>query len=170
MVFPLWFMIDCGIVGMGWIKINHGGYKIWSHSKISHCQIEVDVPDFNDAETQESSNPRFSKIAPLRILSFDIECAAPGGSFPDAKKDPVIQIANICKIHGEEEPFLWWVYNLRSCAPIPGAEVFEFESEVLMLKAWQEFITEVDPDIITGYNIVNFDIPYLIERAEALRI
>ena len=29
---------------------------------------------------------------------------------------------------------------------------------------------EVDPDIITGYNIINFDFPYIIERAEALKI
>ena len=28
----------------------------------------------------------------------------------------------------------------------------------------------LDPDIITGYNIVNFDIPYIIGRAEALKM
>jgi hypothetical protein len=28
----------------------------------------------------------------------------------------------------------------------------------------------VDPDIITGYNIVNFDIPYLLNRANRLKI
>ena len=28
----------------------------------------------------------------------------------------------------------------------------------------------VDPDIMTGYNIVNFDLPYIIERAEFLKI
>lgn len=28
----------------------------------------------------------------------------------------------------------------------------------------------VDPDIITGYNINNFDIPYIISRGEALQI
>ena len=28
---------------------------------------------------------------------------------------------------------------------------------------------DVDPDIITGYNIVNFDLPYIIERAEFLK-
>ena len=27
----------------------------------------------------------------------------------------------------------------------------------------------VDPDIITGYNIVNFDSPYIINRAEKLK-
>lgn len=39
-----------------------------------------------------------------------------------------------------------------------------------MLKAWRDFVVEVDPDIITGYNIVNFDFPYIIERAEHLMI
>ena len=39
-----------------------------------------------------------------------------------------------------------------------------------MLIAWRNFVKEVDPDIITGYNIVNFDLPYIIERAEFLKI
>jgi DNA polymerase delta subunit 1 len=46
----------------------------------------------------------------------------------------------------------------------------EFKKEEDMLKDWRDFILKVDPDIITGYNIVNFDIPYIIERAEALKI
>ena len=28
----------------------------------------------------------------------------------------------------------------------------------------------MDPDIITGYNIVNFDLPYLLNRAAALKV
>lgn len=28
----------------------------------------------------------------------------------------------------------------------------------------------VDPDIITGYNIVNFDFPYIIDRANHLKM
>ncbi|MFO0116417.1 MAG: 3'-5' exonuclease [bacterium] len=39
-----------------------------------------------------------------------------------------------------------------------------------MLRRWQEFVQQVDPDVITGYNIVNFDFPYIIERANALHI
>ena len=31
-------------------------------------------------------------------------------------------------------------------------------------------MTAVDPDIITGYNIVNFDLPYLLNRANALKV
>lgn len=28
----------------------------------------------------------------------------------------------------------------------------------------------LDPDIITGYNIVNFDLPYIMGRAETLKL
>ena len=37
----------------------------------------------------------WQKIAPLRVLSFDIECAGRKGIFPEAEKDQVIQIANM---------------------------------------------------------------------------
>lgn len=40
----------------------------------------------------------------------------------------------------------------------------------ICLKAWSDFVKRVDPDIITGYNIVNFDLPYLINRAAALKV
>lgn len=39
-----------------------------------------------------------------------------------------------------------------------------------MLTKWRDFIIAVDPDIITGYNIVNFDFPYIIDRANVLGI
>ena len=63
-------------------------------------------------------------MAPLRILSFDIECAGRKGVFPEAEHDPVIQIANvvlkageletICKkcIHSEHLLFNYWFSNL----------------------------------------------------------
>ena len=43
----------------------------------------------------------WSKMAPLRILSFDIECAGRKGIFPDATVDPVIQIANMVTAQGK---------------------------------------------------------------------
>jgi DNA polymerase elongation subunit (family B) len=42
----------------------------------------------------------WAKIAPLRILSFDIECAGRKGVFPEASLDPVIQIANMVTRQG----------------------------------------------------------------------
>lgn len=39
-----------------------------------------------------------------------------------------------------------------------------------MLSAWRDFIEEVDPDVIIGYNIANFDLPYLMDRAKELKV
>lgn len=38
-----------------------------------------------------------------------------------------------------------------------------------MLVKWREFVEEVDPDVVIGYNIANFDLPYLMDRAKALK-
>lgn len=37
-------------------------------------------------------------------------------------------------------------------------------------QAWAEFVRIVDPDIVTGYNIQNFDLPYLLQRSQALKV
>lgn len=38
-----------------------------------------------------------------------------------------------------------------------------------MLQAWRDFVEEVDPDVVIGYNIAGFDFPYLLDRAKALK-
>jgi DNA polymerase delta subunit 1 len=48
--------------------------------------------------------------------------------------------------------------------------VLEFKDEKSMLLEWRKFIERVDPDMMIGYNIANFDLPYLLDRAKALRI
>ncbi|KAK4393747.1 DNA polymerase delta catalytic subunit [Sesamum angolense] len=112
----------------------------------------------------------FSKMAPFRILSFDIECAGRKGLFPEPTHDPVIQVANLVTLQGEDQPFVRNVMTLKSCAPIVGVDVMSFDTEKELLLAWRDFIREVDPDIIIGYNICKFDLPYLIQRAEVLGI
>lgn len=110
-----------------------------------------------------------SHIAPLRILSFDIECAGRKGIFPEPGIDPVIQIASMVTRQGESHPFIRNVFTLSTCAHIVGSQVLSFESEVDMLQAWRDFVNKVDPDVIIGYNISNFDFPYLMDRASTLK-
>ena len=73
-------------------------------------------------------------------------------------------------MHGESEPFVRNVFTLDTCAPIVGSQVNCFKSEQKLLEAWRDFLINVDPDIITGYNIVNFDFPYIINRSIALHM
>ena len=76
----------------------------------------------------------------------------------------------MCQILGEDEPYIRNIFTLNTCAPIVGTQVFSFMREEDMLLAWREFVRLVDPDIITGYNIINFDIPYIVSRGETLAI
>lgn len=112
----------------------------------------------------------WSKMAPLRILSFDIECAGRKGIFPEANMDPVIQIANVVTKYGDKKPFVRNVFCLDQTSPIVATQILEFSQEQKMLSSWRNFMVEVDPDIITGYNIANFDFPYLLDRARHLKV
>ena len=112
----------------------------------------------------------WSKIAPLRILSFDIECAGRKGIFPDPTMDPVIQIANMVTVQGSSTPAIRNVFTLKSCANIAGTHTLSFDTEEELLTKWQEFVERADPDIIIGYNINGFDFPYLLDRADTLDV
>ncbi|ESK97702.1 dna polymerase delta catalytic subunit [Moniliophthora roreri MCA 2997] len=166
--FTLRFMIDTKVVGMNWIEVPAGKYKLASaEKKKSHCQIEIDLK-YNDF-ISHAPDGEWSKIAPLRILSFDIECAGRKGIFPEPSKDPVIQIANMVTRQGESQPFIRNVFTLNTCSHIVGSQVISFEDEAKLLIAWANFVEEVDPDVVIGYNIANFDFPYLMDRAQALK-
>lgn len=108
---------------MNWIEVPAGKYKIRADkNKRSHCQIEIefrwDNPSSLQAKIELTSYYRYDAfishppdgkwqtIAPLRILSFDIECAGRKGIFPEPSIDPVIQIANMVTRQGSSSPFL----------------------------------------------------------------
>lgn len=48
--------------------------------------------------------------------------------------------------------------------------MLEFTREQELLSKWRAFVEEVDPDVIIGYNTSQFDIPYLMDRAKALKV
>ncbi len=81
----------------------------------------------------------------LKFLAFDIE-------------NSVLHdfIFTICAVVSEDG-------ELRACEPVTG-------SEADIIKGFSELIRKEDPDVITGYNIDNYDIKKIIERAKRLRI
>lgn len=168
-LFVLRFMIDNNIGGGNWIELQAGKYRRGESGRpITHCQLEFDIRH-RDLISHPATG-QWGKMAPFRILSFDIECQGRKGRFPEPEHDPVIQIANLVTLQGESKPFVRNVMTLDTCAPIVGAEVLAYDNEQSLLKAWQELIQTVDPDVIIGYNICKFDLPYLIERADVLKV
>ncbi|KTW30100.1 DNA-directed DNA polymerase delta POL3 [Pneumocystis jirovecii RU7] len=165
--YVLRFMIDASITGMCWIRLPKTKYSI-INEKTSNCQLEVSISWENLDSLQPEGN--WQKIAPLRILSFDIECAGRKGIFPEPEIDPVIQIANTVTLYGEKIPFIRNVFTIDTCAQISGTQILSYVDQKELLLSWSKFVQKADPDVIIGYNIANFDIPYLIDRAKHLKI
>ncbi|KAJ2373627.1 DNA-directed DNA polymerase delta, partial [Coemansia sp. RSA 2607] len=161
------FMVDTDIVGASWVELPAGKYRLSSRNT-TFCQYEVEV-NYTDLIAHEPVG-EWSKVAPLRILSVDIECAGRAGIFPEAKIDPVIQIASVVTIQGQKHPFIRNVLTLDTCAPIPGVHVMSFSNEGDMLAQWTQFVQTCDPDIVIGYNTTDFDLPYLLDRSDALKV
>lgn len=138
-------MVDADVVGCNWIECPAGKYilrKPWyqgieqvkpqpCQSK-SHVQIELDI-SWQDFISHPAEGD-WQKCAPLRVLSFDIECSGRQGIFPEAKHDSVIQIANMVMLQGEKDPFIRNVFTLNSCAPIAGSDVRCFDKEEKLLQ------------------------------------
>ncbi|KIX08561.1 uncharacterized protein Z518_03217 [Rhinocladiella mackenziei CBS 650.93] len=167
--YVLRFMIDTGITGMSWVEVPAGKYHVMAqHNRQSNCQIEA-YCHYRDL-IAHGHDGEWAKMAPLRILSFDIECAGRKGVFPEPHQDPVIQIANVVTKYGESKPFVRNVFVLDTCSLIVNTQIYEHDSESKMLMAWRDFLEKVDPDVIIGYNIANFDFPYLLDRAKHLKL
>lgn len=159
-------MVDCDVRGSCWVSVPPNTYSIRS-ARISSAQLEIETT--YESLVAHPPDGEWQLLAPFRVLSFDIECAGRPGIFPSPDTDPVIQIANIIAVAGGEQE-IKNIFVLGTCAPIVGATVISFATEEELLDAWARFVRESDPDILTGYNIVGFDIPYLLNRAAALKV
>lgn len=83
--FILRFMIDQDINGCNWLEAPRGTYSVRSAAqRKSLCQIEIDIV-YNNV-VSHAPEGKWSKLAPFRILSFDIECMGRKGHFPEAEK------------------------------------------------------------------------------------
>ena len=91
-------------------------------------------------------------------------------SLPTLEGDKVIQIGSTIHRYGEQECFLKHIITLNTCNPIDGAVVVPCKTEEEVLIEWAKFVRELDPDIVTGYNIFGFDFKFIYERAEELDI
>ncbi|MEM5797805.1 MAG: DNA-directed DNA polymerase [Candidatus Aenigmatarchaeota archaeon] len=138
------FMIDNGLVGMGWIDVE-GEPVNTQIVPIKSIKAKKIVPIVQERNVN------------LKILAFDIECVSETGKKPEAKNDPIILISFAFnqKYEGKENIIL-------STRRGKGVNFFSDEKE--MLEEFIKIVNGYDPDIICGYNCNNFDIPYILER------
>ncbi len=95
-------------------------------------------------------------------MSFDIECHS-FGKFPDAQRHQINTIGFVCQIHGEERYQHKVVLQLKETELIAEADVYYFDTEELLIKAFDLLLENYDPDVLTGYNILSFDLKYILD-------
>jgi DNA polymerase elongation subunit (family B) len=149
----------------GFIFNNSDGYVL-SKTPDSRTQVEImtGVYNINPFESDD--------IAPISVLSFDLECTSSDGGFPQAKRkeDKIIQCGMTMYLLGKPEenektPFKY-IATLKDCCPIEGAIVESFNTESELISRMSKVIQELDPDVITGFNIFGFDFKYWDDRAK----
>ena len=96
--FEVRFMVDRKIKGASWLTLPGGKYGD-RLIKETTCSYECTI-DYRHIIAHEPDGD-WSRVAPLRILSYDIECAGRKGIFPEPEHDPVIQIAAMVQRQGQ---------------------------------------------------------------------
>jgi DNA polymerase elongation subunit (family B) len=89
-------------------------------------------------------------------------------SFPEQEGDPIIQIGTTFRVGKEKVG--GHIITLGSCDDIPGVVVESCKNEKDVIKKWFKMIRNVDPDILTGYNINGFDYDYIFTRMIELKM
>ncbi|HLC59169.1 MAG TPA: DNA-directed DNA polymerase [archaeon] len=152
-LFKYRFMADFGIYGMRWIKVTG---EPESSTKLVKTAKKINAQKIEPLD--KIKTPEF------KYLSFDIEVAGKEG-MPDPRKDPVIMISLAFnpKINSKETLVLVAKYS-----GLANSNTLEFPDEKAMMMKFMEIIDTYDPDVITGYNINSFDLPYINERMRIL--
>ena len=161
-LFPNRFLIDNGI--NGGIRVEERRLDDGSGAmQVHEGQLE---PADVDAE--------------MRVNTFDIEVDDRRG-FPEDGEEPIICLTS----HDSyDDEYVVWLYDAPE-AEVPAPEdlpkyegivgdgeldfrVEVFDREAAMLDAFVSYLTDTDPDVLTGWNFEDFDAPYLLDRMEVI--
>jgi DNA polymerase I len=119
--------------------------------------------------------------APARTCIIDIECEDERG-FPDPQRDAIICITCYDSFDGDYTTFLLSGSQLpaaiiakvkdgglkNGCFRESAHTICPYADETAMLRAFVSYIIARDPDILSGWNFVDFDMPYITGRMERL--
>ena len=107
-------------------------------------------------------------LTPL-ILSFDIEVNSSNiNMFPSAKKkdDKIFQISCIFSYQGDNKfDNVLLTLGKPTKNKLKDITILSFKTEKELLLGFVNLVIKRNPQLIIGYNILSFDIPYMIDRA-----
>jgi len=156
---------NCNIPTAGWIKFK--GKEVIGDDKVTICHKEFIV------KSERLSRHDKNIVATPKIMGFDIEVNSTNPfAMPSSQKqgDKVFQISCVFAREGcSENEYDIYILTLGEPDPkIVGEHVtiHMYNTEYELLIGFSELIRTENPNVIVGYNILQFDIHYMIERAK----
>jgi DNA polymerase I len=149
------FLIDRELHGMNWVSVEPS--PDYSPDQKISCDDVITASSIKETEKL--------LIAPLKYLTFDIECLPIGGSMPTPETSPIIMLSVSFSPAYEGHEAI--VLVSKAVEGVSG-NVETFGNEAEMLNRFFEVFQQYDPDIVGGYNILDFDIPYIVDRVSIL--
>ena len=144
----------------GWLKYE--GKLVPNTQRLTSCHEEYRVnwkSLFPCVDTKPTVLPT--------VLSFDLEVNSEcTSSMPcDKPGDRIFQISCVITdpMKGTRNSTL---LTLGSNVVVEGVEVLHFKTEKLLLQGFMNVILKTKPNAMVGYNIMGFDIPYLLKRCK----
>ncbi|MDB4543221.1 hypothetical protein N9Z73_00070 [bacterium] len=146
------------------VKINPEVKEAAKHPDKRHLYYETDVPletrvlidKYGDSDTPSTN---------LREFNFDIETEILQG-FPDWR-NPVNKITAIAwheKLSNQYGVLVLDEDGLVDSSVKDNVEIISCASEIDLLEIFIEKYTQINPHILTGWNVEGFDVPYLVNR------
>lgn len=152
-----------------WIKCK--GVELLDDDKMSSKQHEYRVSYKDMIKMPEEDAIKMPMIYP-KIMSFDNEAySSISGSMPNVKnpKDKVFMIGfTMLTQKGKDKEYQKYILSLGNPDEVEGVIIKKYRCEADMYIGFSRFIRELDPDVIIGYNIFGWDIPFMYDRAVGL--
>ena len=146
-----------------WFKIK--GVKVEGDDKISTLENEY-VVDWKTLEAIPLEET-VSWMTYPKILSFDIETYSDRhNAMPDSlcSKHVVYLVSVVFQRFLKPETKKKEIVLFGDCSDTDLANVIKVNSELELIDVLQDLIIKYDPEIVTGYNILGYDNPYLENR------
>ena len=162
-------------VGSEWKTLNGQPLEPINFKSIKEArnfiQMHQDTPDavygldnyqyvYIGEEYSDDINWEMSKML---TITLDIEVACENG-FPEASKAEEPLLCITVKNHSNKAIIVWGIGEYTN----DKVRYIQCEDELELIRKFMHFWIKTQPDIITGWNIQFFDIPYLCNRISRL--
>lgn len=147
----------------GWVSVDRSALK--QKKDYSYCDHSYAVnwkyvrPAMND-----------DRMAPFKIMGYDIECISCDHNFPQAerKTDKIIQIGITMYRYGSMICYEQHMLTLGACPDIKNTTVECYKTEKGLIRGWAKKVRDIGPDFKVGYNNFGFDDKFIFDRIQRI--